>query len=128
MAVTCVSGAALLKAGGFYNSVLSGAGMTISGAGTQIAVDNWIDQAEAYVNVASKKNWTSLYPSLSDDVKLIIEDAVSSLAAINIIAWDMSGYTQRGEAESMINVLRDSANRNIMKLEEQKEKDFIEEA
>lgn len=124
----CISGTAILKAGAGMNSSISGASLTVSGAGTQVAIDNWIDQAESTINTVTRFNWTDKYDTLDDDVKFILEEAVSNLAAIYAIQFDMSGYTSRTEAETMMDVLRDAALRAISILKDIKSQTFINDA
>lgn len=49
----------------------------------------------------------------------------SDLCAINAIQYDMSGYTSRTEAETMINGLRDSALRGLSILKDKKNRDWL---
>lgn len=67
--------------------------------------NQFIREAESYINIASRKNWTDAYSELNDDVKYILKEAASNLAAIYVIQYDMSGYSSRIEAEDMINIL-----------------------
>ena len=78
------------------------------------------------VNVICRYSWTADMPT-NDQVKGLLSDIVSSLIAMEAIAYDMSGYTSRIEAEDMITVLRDSALRNISILREQQAQDFIKD-
>jgi hypothetical protein len=69
----------------------------------------FIAQAESFINVAAGYNFTDAYASLNVDVKYILQEAASNLAAIYVINYDLSGTTltslQRIDAEDMINVL-----------------------
>lgn len=87
--------------------------------------DAWGHQAESFVNAATRFNWSDKYGALNEDVKFLLEDAATDLVAIRIIAYDMSGYSTRNEAESMISVLRDSALRSISVLREIKSQTFV---
>ena len=111
----------MIKAGAGRSAGISG-GILI---GTDNAVEMWITQAEGVINTACRYNFTDNYASLNNDVKKILEDAASNLAAIYAICYDMSGYTSRVEAEDMINVLRDAALRDISILRDKKSQDFI---
>jgi len=62
---------------------------------------------------------------LNADVKNILKEVTSCLCAINVIMWDMSGYNSRTEAEDMINVLRDTALRDLSILRDKKNQDFM---
>ena len=89
---------------------------------------SFISGAEAVINNATRKNWNKTYANLTEEVKFILTDTASSLAGMNAIAFDMSGFTSRGEAESMIVVLRDGAMRNIQFLRDIKTQTFIDGA
>lgn len=72
--------------------------------------------AEAYTNVYIKKaegklcldtryDWVTNYTSVSDIGKEILREAASCYAAIAVINYDMSGFTSRQEALTMVNIL-----------------------
>ena len=93
MGTMCLSGAALFKAGANVSTAL-----------TEAQYDYAILQAESSINVATRYNWTDGYAALNADVKYILEDVCSNLAAMYLVSYDMSGYTSRVEAEDMVNV------------------------
>ena len=97
-----------------------------STATNEALVSEYVLEAEGEINAESNNNWNGLYGALSDDVKYILTNIVSSLAAIKIIRYDMSGYTSREEAETMMDSLRDDAIRNkeILKIRQK----FLENA
>lgn len=64
-----------------------------------------VEEAESYVNVLTRYNFSDNYAGLNDDVKKLLSETVENLAAIYGIMYDMSGFTSRIEAEDMINVL-----------------------
>ena len=86
---------------------------------------------EAYINdfmtqvVSCRYNFSDNYASLNVDVKGILKEVASNLAAIYVIQYDMSGYTTRIEAEDLINILRDGALRGLSLLRDRKAIDFI---
>ncbi|NHZ84428.1 MAG: hypothetical protein GWP19_00930 [Planctomycetia bacterium] len=87
-------------------------------------INDFMTQAEAEINVATRYNWSDAYSGLNVDVKGILKEATSNLAAIYVIQFDMSGFTSRGEAESMITILRDGYLRNIQFLRDIKSQTF----
>ncbi len=91
-------------------------------------INDFMTQAESLINVATRKNWSDLYSGLNVDIKGLLKEAASSLAAMYVIQYDMSGYTSRVEAETMLDVLRDSALRAISILKDWKHIDFTVEA
>ena len=110
------SGAILYKAGANVNS---------TAAASSAIIASFCDQAESVVNVNSNYNWSDAYSGLNDDVKGVLNDAVTSLAATYLINYDMSGYTSRSEAQGMVDILLNSFNRDMATLKEQVKKDFV---
>jgi len=47
-----------------------------------------------------------------------VTSVVVALAAIDVINYDMSGYTSRTEAQTMVDILNDKANTTIKDLRE----------
>lgn len=82
------------------------------------------DQAEAVVVAKSRYDWVTNYASVISSFKPILDDAVSSYGAILLIEYDMSGYTSNGEAVTMVNILRDTFERNMAILREKETQDF----
>jgi len=68
-------------------------------------INDFMTQAESYINVSTGYNWSDAYSGLNVDVKGILKEAASNLAAVYVIQFDMSGFTSRIEAEDMINIL-----------------------
>ena len=96
----------------------------LSGAITEAAWVDWISGAEAVINSVTRRNWSTDYSTLNPETKHILTDTAASLVGINATIFDMSGYPTRIEAEDTINVLRDSALRNMSILRDKKEEDF----
>jgi len=90
--------------------------------------NEYVAQAESTINVATRYNWSDVYTTLDADVKKILSQVASDLAAIYVVSYDMSGYTSRIEAEDIVNILRDSALRGISLLRDKKQQMFIREA
>ena len=112
MATLCDSDAVKLKAGANVSTAIT------AGQYTQM-----INQAEADVCVESGYNWVDDYANINVDVKQILEDATSSKAAVIAINYDMSGYTSRVEAQTMLDVNEWVYNNAIKKL---KDKVYVE--
>lgn len=87
------SNVALLKAGANVSSALVENDYTVL-----------INQAEAFVNVLSRHNWIDNYATLNADVRLILDEACSNLAAIYFIQYDLDGWIS-SRAQDKINVL-----------------------
>lgn len=83
-------------------------------------------QGESVINSITRFNWSDWFAgSPNADVKGILSDFVSSFVALQAIIYDMSGFTSRYEAETMLDVLRDGMMRNISLLRDKKTKEFI---
>jgi hypothetical protein len=117
-ALFCSGSNVVKKAGIHVNSTVSGADYT----------NEFIIQAEGYINAATRYNWNDKFATLNTDVKGILEDTAACYAAIGLINADMSGYTSRVEAEDMINVLWAKVKQNIEVLKDQKVVEFLEKA
>ena len=104
---------------------------TNSSATTQAAgwYDTIIIDVEATINCATRYDWSKVdaATTLNASIRGILVDTSACLAAIQGITFDMSGFTSRGEAESMITVLRDTALRNIQFLRDIKVQTFMEQ-
>ena len=102
----------------------AGAGKSATSS-AEAYTNSFISQAESYINTASNYNWSDNYGSLNADVKGILKEAGSSLAAIYVINYDMSGYSSRQEALTMINILWARVDECIKLLEKEANRDFI---
>lgn len=91
-------------------------------------INDFMTQVESFINVTTRFNWSDAYASLNVDVKGVLKETASNLAAIYVIQYNMAGFTSRVEAEDMINVLRDAALRNLALLRDKKTKDFMSAA
>lgn len=65
----------------------------------------YILEAEGIICVLARYDFVTGYANITAIAKEFLRDATASLAAISVIAYDMSGYTSRIEAENMINIL-----------------------
>ena len=90
--------------------------------------NDYVAQAESVINTVCRYNFSDVYATLNDDVKMILQQIASDLAAIYVISYDMSGYSSRIEAEDMINILRDSSLRGLSLLRDKKPQEFIKKA
>lgn len=87
-----------------------------------------IRNVECEINVTARRVFADSrahFSALPADTRCLLTDIAASLAAIQVIIYDMSGYTSRIEAEDMINVLRDSALRQLAIIKEKKDQDFL---
>ena len=112
----CASSAMILKAGANATTALVEANYT-----------QLINQAEATVCTLSRVDWVAAYAGLSANYKTILEEVTSNLAAQYMIQYDMSGFTSRYEAETMLDVLNNGVNRGMSLLKPAVQKDFVKD-
>ena len=112
----CTSGSAIHKAG-------ENADATIIASGSALA--DYSDEAEALCSVTARYNVVTNYASLTTEGKKILQDVASTYIAERIIKWNMSGFTSRGEATTMLNVLENDLQRNLKYLSEDKFKTYL---
>lgn len=85
--------------------VLKKAGANANSTATAEAYTNvFIKEAEGYICAITGYDWKTNYATLSTVGKELLRDIASSLAAIKAINYDMSGFTSRTEAQTMIDV------------------------
>ena len=101
----------------------AGAGKSASFDTTMMTAANL--RAESTINCMCRYNFSDTFSTLNIDVKQILSDIASSLAAVEAISYNMSGYSSRIEAEDMVNIQRDIALRGLSLLRNQKVVTFI---
>ena len=102
------------------------AGANASGtSNVEAYINDFMTQAESFINVATTYNWSDAYSGLNADVKGILKEIASNLAAMYVIQFDMSGFTSRVEAETMLDVLNDEYQRALSLLRDIKKRDFV---
>lgn len=90
--------------------------------------NSFISQAESWINTRTLYNWSDVYTTLNADKKGILKDAGSSLAAIYVIQYDMTGFNSRQEALTMINILWARVEECCKLLEKEANRTFVQEA
>ena len=91
-------------------------------------INDFITQAESFINSATTFNWSDAYANLNVDVKGILKQAASAWAAIMVIRFDMSGFTSRNEAITMINSLTNEFNEAMKELNVKDKQKFMRNA
>lgn len=107
--------------------VVKKAGLKANSTATAEAYTNvLIKLAEAQLSASARYDWVTNYASVSTIGKEILRDACSSYAAVLAINYDMSGFSSRQEALTMINILWAGFQKCINLLEkDNKYKEFI---
>ena len=88
-------------------------------------INDFMTQAESLINSTTRFNWSDAYSGLNVDVKGILKQAASAWAAIAVIRYDMSGFTSRQEALTMINSLIYEYTTALAQLKDIKVQDFM---
>lgn len=88
-------------------------------------------QIEGTINVAGRKVFAAdatAFTALSTTVKGILSLISASYVGMSGIMYDMSGFTTRSEAESMVTVNRDIMLMGLSLLKDKKMQTFLEKA
>jgi hypothetical protein len=109
----CTSGAVKLKAGANAPTL------------TAAQYTDLINKAEAFAAVQARYDWVTNYAALPDLAKNFLQDLTSSHAAIAVINNDMSGFTSRMEAQTMLDVNYSKVVDNTNMLRDDKFKTFL---
>jgi len=95
---------------------------------TEAYINDYMTQVESFINTHTKTNYSDTYSALNVDVKGLLKEIASNLAAIYVIEYDMSGFPSRSEAESMITILRDRALNGLALLKDNTRRNFVDDA
>lgn len=87
-------------------------------ANAETYINSFMTQAESYINVITNYNWSDVYSSLNVDVKGILKEAASNIAATYVINYDLTGFFSESEAQLRINYLWARAEKCIQFLKE----------
>ena len=109
MVTLTTSGACWAKAG-------ANANLAIKGDEAQIIA--WIEDAESWVSAETQIDWVDKFSGLSANFQAVLDDIVSSKVAGNMIQFDMSGFTSRFEAITMLNFNDNIVTQGIRNLKE----------
>jgi len=88
-------------------------------------INDFMTQAESFINITCGFNFSDAYSGLNADTKGILKQVASDLAAIKVIQFDMGTFNSLLEAQTMVDILRDSATQALKLLSEAKSVDFI---
>ena len=109
----CDSGAVKIKAGA------NAATLTAS------QYTDIINRAEGFVCAAARYDFITNYANISNIGKNFLKDVTSSKAAIEVINYDMSGFTSRTEAQVMLDINYSILVDGINLLRDEKFRSFI---
>jgi len=109
--ILCTSGAIVYKAGANVSTLAAASGAIL---------EQFSDEAEGRICAETKYDWLTNYSSIKASFKPILADAASGYAAAMLVAYDMSGYTTRGEGEDVVNMNMDRFQKAVALLKEDK--------
>src|SRR3989338_9443161 len=110
------SGSIVRKAGKNVSSISSTSGTILADLSNEV---------EHFVNTFCRYNFSGNASTINVNTSAALELAVSNLAAVGLIRYDMSGYTTRGEAEDMIQHLEFEANKVLTLIKEDTFRKFV---
>ena len=115
-----LSAGVLLKAGANYSNLLNSGTQGKTG---KVIVDEFIEQAEAYINAITRYDWVTNWASIGTNYQKILTQLCEDLAAMECIKFDMDTYGLN-TAQTMLDVLKDRTDRaiEILRLNEIQEK------
>ena len=71
---------------------------------SELQMNQLILQAEDFVNVSTRYNWSGAYSTLAPAVKYLLEDAAASHAAVGAIGYDLGGYASTARAQTLLDI------------------------
>jgi len=92
------------------------------------ATDVYVLNIESTINALTRYNWSDGFAALNVDVKGILTEVGASMCAMLVIQSDMSGFTSRAEAETMLDVLNNNVNRGLSILKKKGTERFMLDA
>ena len=109
----CTSGAIVIKAGANVDS---------SAAASAALLEQFSNEAEGRLNAETRFDWVANFGSITTNFKPVLADVTSAYAGAMLVTMDMSGYTNRGYAEDIINMNMDRFQKGVKFLIEDKNK------
>lgn len=88
-------------------------------------VNQYVAEAESLINAQTEKNWSDLYSTLNADLRDILKMAAGAKAAMMVIMYDQSGFTNQREAETMLDILNNEYDRALAELKQQSQRAFV---
>ena len=100
---------------------------TSSWAITEAYTNDYLRQAESFINANCRFNFSDVYSTLNVDVKFLLRMTAAKLAAIDVIEYDTSGMSS-SEAQFKVNVLWAKAMDGLKMLKDKAKQKFIRSA
>src|SRR3990172_4919227 len=96
-------------------------------ANVEAYINQFMTEAESFINATTQFNWSDKYSALNVDVKGILKECAGNMAALMVINYDTVNIG-RAEADTRINVLFDRIQKCLRLLEDKELKKFMEAA
>ena len=97
-------------------------------ANVEAYINDFMTQAESYINTVTKVNYSDTYAALNADVKGILKECASNLAAIYVVQYDLTGFDTLAIAQTHLNILWDRVQKCLAELKEKDRTDFVSAA
>ena len=94
-------------------------------ANTEAYINDFMSQAESYINGVCCFNFSDVYTTLNVDVKALLKEAASCLAAMYVINYDLSVIPTLREAETRLDVLNARLAKAITELKTRDVQSFV---
>lgn len=111
----CTSGAAVIRAGVHANSALIVSGSALAGL---------YDAADGRIVAETRRSWSDNYALVASGCQNLLKDICSSIIAMDIIAYDNTGYIAR-EGDMLMNKLDERVNTGIATLKDFKSNQIL---
>ncbi len=118
------SGQVLLEAGDGVSADVKNP--SVFSVGTDYMVDLFINGAEGEICAVANKDYITEFSNLSTFGQFFLTKLCRTIASIDCIEYDMSGYTSRTEAENMLIIKKDIRLLGFGLLKLKKYQDLIE--
>lgn len=96
----------------------AGEGVNADVTASSALVTRFIEKIEGDIVGATRRNWVGDFASVNTYVKELLKECCSAGAGMKAIKYDMSGYTSRQEAVTMVNMLFDIYSRTLKQLKD----------
>ena len=94
-------------------------------ANVEAYINDFMTQAESWINSITRYNWSDAYSALNVDIKGLLKMAASAKAAMAVINYDLRGFSSLMEAQTRLNVLAWEIDLAIKMLINQEVKKFV---
>ena len=91
-------------------------------------INQFVAQAESFINVATRNNYSDSYTTLNVDTRDLLKEVAGARAAILVINYDLNAFPSLLEAQSRMDVLRDFVVQGMKLLVEMPQNRFLQDS